>query len=63
LVWYRRLNFIKNNQLDGHSNDVIDSCRIRKIMGEVISGAYPAPTTEPIVETVEVEVEDEVVDE
>jgi hypothetical protein len=35
-------------------------------MGEVISGAYPAPaTTEPIVETVEVEVEveDEVVDE
>jgi len=62
LVWYRRLNFIKNNQLDGYSNDVIDSCRIRKIMGEVISGAYPAPaTTEPIVETVEVE--DEVVDE
>ena len=33
-------------------------------MGEVISGAYPAPaTTEPIVETLEVEVEDEVVDE
>jgi len=32
-------------------------------MGEVISGAYPAPTTERIVETVEVEVEDEVEDE
>jgi hypothetical protein len=50
--------------LDCYSNDFINRSRIRKIMGEVISGAYPAPaSTEPIVETVEVEVEDEVVDE
>jgi len=33
-------------------------------MGEVISGAYPAPATiEPTVQTIEVELEDEVVDE
>jgi hypothetical protein len=45
LDWHhRRINF-KNYSLDGHSNDRLNRCRIRKtIMGEVISGSYPSPT-------------------